>query len=218
MAGVCASFSRKREKESHPTFLAHAIAMHELGPDPKDGFARNMTDISCSASCLAWRRWLGSLETPQATEMKTMNARVIAAASFGLVLLCAVPAAARPVTTTGETNLRQAAGTESPVLTLIPKGTSVDVGACSNGWCKVSWNGQEGYAIGKNLGIAPHNTQSGRAARPVGPVAAYDEDYGPPPGYVAVPPPPPPYYYYGYYGPYYGPGYWGRGWGWGRRW
>jgi hypothetical protein len=37
---------------------------------------------------------------------------------------------------------------------LIPKGTVVEVGDCRGAWCRVSWSGQDGYAIGRNLSIA----------------------------------------------------------------
>jgi uncharacterized protein YraI len=80
----------------------------------------------------------------------------------------------KPIATTGETNLRKAPGTESVILTLIPKGTRVEVGDCRNGWCRVSWNGQDGYAIARNLDTAA-------APRwPRAPVAAWqDYDHGP---------------------------------------
>jgi Bacterial SH3 domain len=77
----------------------------------------------------------------------------------------------KPIATTGETNLRKAPGTDSEILTLIPKGTTVEVGDCRNGWCRVSWKGQDGYAIARNLGTAP----ASRA-----PVAAWQGyDHGP---------------------------------------
>jgi hypothetical protein len=58
------------------------------------------------------------------------------------------------IATTGDTNLRKARGTDSEILALIPKGTTVEVGDCRNGWCRVSWNRQDGYAIARNLGTA----------------------------------------------------------------
>jgi hypothetical protein len=58
----------------------------------------------------------------------------------------------KPVATTGETNLRKAPVTDSEILARIPKGMTVEVGVCRNGWCRVSWNGQGGYAIAYNLG------------------------------------------------------------------
>jgi hypothetical protein len=60
----------------------------------------------------------------------------------------------KPIITIAQTNLRKGPRTDSEILTLIPKGTAVTVGDCRNGWCRVSWNGQDGYAIGRNLGIA----------------------------------------------------------------
>ena len=60
----------------------------------------------------------------------------------------------RPFTTTAETNLRKAPRADGEVLALIPKGMRVEVGDCRDGWCRVSWNGQDGYAIGRNFGIA----------------------------------------------------------------
>jgi Bacterial SH3 domain len=132
----------------------------------------------------------------------------IAASAAVFTLLSAGFAIAKPVTTTGETNLRKSPGTDSPVITLIPKGTSVEVGKCTNGWCETSFNGQDGYAIGQNLGMA-----TARRA-PRGPMVAEGDGYGPPPGYVVGPPG-----YYGYYRPYYGygPYYGGYYGGWGYR-
>jgi uncharacterized protein YraI len=151
----------------------------------------------------------------------------IAASAAIFTLLSAVCATARPVTTTADTNLRKAPGTDSPSLTLIPKGTTVEVGTCSNGWCQTSLDGQDGFAFAPNLGMAPARRP------PPGPVVAEEEETveegGPPPviyaqrpsyyaerpAYVAGPPAYYGYRPYSYYG--YGP-YYGYGWGWGRRW
>lgn len=132
----------------------------------------------------------------------------IAALAACFILLSAASAAAKPIATTAETNLRKAPGTDSPVLSIIPKGTTVEVGKCTNGWCETSTDGRDGFVIARNLGLAP------RRARPAaqvydGEVVAVD---GP-----LLPAPPGDYRYHGaYYGyaPYYG--YYG-GWG-GWRW
>jgi Bacterial SH3 domain len=139
----------------------------------------------------------------------------IAASAIIFTALSAACATAKPVVTTGDTNLRKAPGTENPVLTLIPKGTTVEVGKCTNGWCQASFDGQDGYLIGQNVGMA-----AARRPPPRGPMAAaeevVEEEYEPPvaygprvygPGPYLVGPPG----YYGY-GPYY------RGWGWGGGW
>jgi len=146
----------------------------------------------------------------------------IAASAAIFTLLSVVGATAKPIVTTADTNLRKAAGTNSEVLTLIPKGTTVEVGTCTNGWCQASLNGQDGFVIGQNVGMAS-------ARRPPrGPLAVADEQvvdegYGPPgppvvygprvygPGPYPVGPP-------GYYGYGYGPYYRGWGWGWGGGW
>ena len=127
-------------------------------------------------------------------------------------------AAAKPATVVADVNLRKGPGTDSEVVTLIPKGTTVEVGTCTNGWCMVSYNGMDGYSIAPNLGLAP---------RPVRRPAGGPDDppppgaYPPPPGYVAGGPvyydPPPVYVGPYYYRPYYGYG-WRGGWGWRHRW
>jgi uncharacterized protein YgiM (DUF1202 family) len=106
----------------------------------------------------------------------------IAACAAIFALVPAACAMAKPITVTGDTNLRTSPATTSAVLAMIPKGTLIEVGKCSNGWCQTSYNGQDGYAIAVNLGIArPH-----RAPRP----PPYDGEeivdegpvvYGPPP-------------------------------------
>lgn len=70
----------------------------------------------------------------------------------------------KPLAAIGETNLRKAPGTDGEILTRIPKGTTVEVGDCRNGWCRVSWNGQDGYAIARNFDT---ESASGWANAPV---------------------------------------------------
>jgi len=134
------------------------------------------------------------------------------AAAIVFTLLSAVCVSAKPVVTTTDTNLRKSPGTDSPVLTLIPMGTVVEVGKCSNGWCEASLNGQDGYAIARNLGM-PTPRRAPRRPAIAGQIV---DEYEPPVAYG-----PPVYYGYRPY-PYYGyPGGWGwgyRGWGWGPRW
>ena len=82
------------------------------------------------------------------------SARIAAWAAI-FTLVPAVCAMAKPITITADTNLRSSPGTSSPVLTLIPKGTSIEVGKCSNGWCQTSFNGQDGYAIAQKSRHGP---------------------------------------------------------------
>jgi hypothetical protein len=136
------------------------------------------------------------------------------AASAAILILSGDLAAAKPATVASDVNLRKGPGTANEVITLIPRGTMVEVGTCANGWCQVSWNGQDGYSIATNLGLG--------GPPPVRRRPLPDDDYydypPPPPGYVVGPPVyyDPPVYYSPYYSrPYYG---WGGGWGWRRRW
>ena len=136
-----------------------------------------------------------------------------------LTVLGADWAAAKPATVAADVNLRKGPGTDSEIITLIPRGTMVEVSTCTNGWCQVSWNGQDGYSIATNLGLGgPAPVRR----RPVADEYDYPPPpgtYGPPPGYVVGPPVyyEPPVYYGPYYRPFYGP-VWRGGWGWRRHW
>lgn len=137
-----------------------------------------------------------------------MLARLAAATIFTTL---SIAASAKPATLAGETNLRAAPGTKSEIVTLMPKGETVEVGACDAGWCEVAWNEKKGFAIARNLGLAPPAPR--RVARRTAP-----PQYGAPPGYYDdddyEDAGPPVYYAPGPYvvpAPfYYGPGpYWG---------
>jgi SH3 domain-containing protein len=149
-----------------------------------------------------------------------MNFARLAASAAMLTALSVGLAAAKPATVAADVNLRKAPGTDSEVITLIPRGTMVEVGTCTNGWCMVTWNGQDGFSIATNLGLGGPPPMRRRP-----PPDDYYEyppppgTYGPPPGYVAGPPGyyEPPVYYSPYYArPYYGG--WRGGWGWRHRW
>jgi hypothetical protein len=145
-----------------------------------------------------------------------MNIVRVAAGAAIVIALSIDLAAAKPATVASDVNLRKGPGTANEIITLIPRGTMVEVGTCAYGWCQVSWNGQDGYSIATNLGLGgPPPVRR----RPMPDDDYYDYPpppgtYGPAPGYVVGPP----VYYGPYYArPYYGPG-WGGGWGWRRRW
>jgi uncharacterized protein YraI len=78
----------------------------------------------------------------------------------------------KPSATIASVNLRKAPRMDSEILALIPKGTIVEVGDCRDGWCRVSRNGQDGYAVGRNLSIAA------TLRWPNVPVAAWSSDRG----------------------------------------
>src|ERR1700744_6688573 len=100
----------------------------------------------------------------------------VAAFAAMVTVLSAACASAKPVAVSTDTNLRKAAGTNSEVLTVIPKGTTVEVGKCSNGWCEASLNGQDGFVISRNVGVGPRPPPGGGPA-----VQIIGDDGAPPP-------------------------------------
>jgi Bacterial SH3 domain len=58
------------------------------------------------------------------------------------------------LTTIGKTRLRKAPRADGEVLGVLPMGTTVKVLDCRDGWCRVFWNGQDGYAIARQLSMA----------------------------------------------------------------
>ena len=109
----------------------------------------------------------------------------------GAALLLSTGAAlAVPATAQTDLNVRSGPGTQYPVVGSIQGGETVDAGACTGGWCRVSFSGGTGWASRSYLAM-------GGAVAP-GPAVAvapyvYDDDY-----YDG-------YYDYGYsYGPSFG--------------
>lgn len=140
---------------------------------------------------------------------------ILCAGAFALLLTA--NAAAKPGVAVSTVNLRAESNTTSAIVAKIPGGARIDVGACAEGWCAVTFQGRSGFAIATALDT------SGRMSRPVRrPMPGYDpdDDYEPayPPGYVVGPsvyvgPP----IAYGPWGPHWGP-YWGPRWGYGGGW
>ena len=52
---------------------------------------------------------------------------------------------------TEQARLHKTPAAHSEVVAVIPKGSKVDASSCSDGWCRVSWNGKQGYALAKTL-------------------------------------------------------------------
>jgi uncharacterized protein YraI len=129
----------------------------------------------------------------------------IATLAVGFILLSVVCATAKPIAAVAETNLRKSADADSPVLTIIPKGATVEVGKCSKGWCGASFESRDGFVIARDVGLS-------RPRVPRTAAQVYDEvvfNQGTPPAFY-------PPLYYGYHGPYYGyPPFYGYYGGWG---
>ena len=138
-------------------------------------------------------------------------------------------ALARPAITTFNANLRSGPGVDAPVVTIIPDQSLIDVGSCTGSWCRVNWDGAEGWlsrtliastsarrTIVPGPAVAPDAVAPGCDPADASCMAGYDQgydssyadngaydygyDYGAPLGI-------------GIDGGYYGGGYYGRGYG-----
>lgn len=135
------------------------------------------------------------------------------------VAMFAGAAVAKPAYVPTALNLRAAPGTTNDVVAKIPGGSLVDVGACTDNWCAVTWQDKQGFSIQSGLdmsGRVPARRPARRYVRggyvPVDGPVFYEE----PPVYVA---PPPAYYYYPYrYRRYWGRHHWGPRWHFGMGW
>jgi hypothetical protein len=106
-----------------------------------------------------------------------MNLAQIATCAVALTALSASCAQAAPALATNNVNMRQGPGTNYPVITTIPGGSTVEVSGCQGEWCSVSWHGQSGFTIAARLDLG------GGAPPPSG-------AQGPPPGSGGPMPPP----------------------------
>ena len=53
---------------------------------------------------------------------------------------------ASAATVTGDLNLRAGPGTGYAVIDTMPAGAHVNIRNCTGGWCRLSWNGETGWA------------------------------------------------------------------------
>lgn len=60
-------------------------------------------------------------------------------------------ACGEPALVTVQMKLHKAPATQSEIVATVPAGSKVNASGCSNGWCWIKWNGQQGYALAKNL-------------------------------------------------------------------
>jgi uncharacterized protein YraI len=87
----------------------------------------------------------------------------ICAAAFAL--LASGPAFADPAYVPSTVNLREAAGTNKPVLAKIPAGTRLEATNC-NDWCEVEWQGKKGFVIANALDRRGKATESHAESKP----------------------------------------------------
>jgi uncharacterized protein YraI len=75
-------------------------------------------------------------------------------AVFAVALMLGAGAvSAREGKTTSELALRAGPAPKTELLLSIPAGSSVDVGPCARGWCKVTWTSYSGYASQGSLAV-----------------------------------------------------------------
>ncbi len=68
-----------------------------------------------------------------------MNCARIVICTAALIALSAQCANAAPALATNNVNMRQGPGTDFPVITTIPGGSTVDITGCRGEWCTVVW-------------------------------------------------------------------------------
>lgn len=68
-----------------------------------------------------------------------------------VTLVIATAAAAVPVETSADLNLRAGPGTRYPVVATMPRGAIVDLADCDGSWCVVGYRGVRGWASGRYL-------------------------------------------------------------------
>ena len=93
---------------------------------------------------------------------------VLSGTVVGAVLLAAVSGAlAKPAYVASTVNLRAAPGTTSEIVGKIPSGSLVDAGECSEGWCAITWQDKNGFAIQSALDLSGKVPQRRTVRRPV---------------------------------------------------
>jgi uncharacterized protein YraI len=88
-------------------------------------------------------------------------------------LVAALTGCSDPGIVTAQSDLQEAPSAHSKVLTMIPKGSPINVGDCSDGWCRVSWNGFNGYILTKSIRLAEGSHRSAGGSNQPSP---YNED------------------------------------------
>jgi len=92
-----------------------------------------------------------------------MRSLLLGLVAASTLVFATAPALAAQGRTTTELPLRAAPASNTELLLTMPAGAAVTVGACSGGWCRVSWNSYSGYTPRSGLTITA-------AARTRGPV------------------------------------------------
>jgi len=101
-------------------------------------------------------------------------------ALLALGLTAALSGCSDPGVVGVQAKLQEAPSLDSAVLAVIPKGSAIKVGDCNNGWCRVSWNGRDGYVLTKSVHL-------GAGSRRASDTDDSDDDVGAAPDIGSVP-------------------------------
>ena len=100
--------------------------------------SKRLTSVHCTvAHCRTWK------------SAGSGRARALLAAGLCGTLCCCSDAA----TVATQVNLLQAPAGQSEVMATIPRGSVIKVRDCTNGWCRASWNGHDGYILSKKVRV-----------------------------------------------------------------
>lgn len=90
-------------------------------------------------------------------------------------------AVARPAFTTFNANLRSGPGVGSPIVDIVPDQAQIEVRSCSGSWCRVNWEGAEGYlsstliAYGRRQAIIARTAPEVTTVNAMPPTFAYSD-------------------------------------------
>lgn len=96
--------------------------------------------------------------------------KIITLLLASVLFLCSAYAKTKYVT--ANLNLRVAPSTQSNVLTVIPRGTTIEIDDCDCTWVPVSYNGEVGYVCAKYI------SDMQPVAKPQSAVRYYTNSYG----------------------------------------
>jgi uncharacterized protein YraI len=71
-----------------------------------------------------------------------------------LAIVSATSAMAAPAYVMTNVNMRSGPATTNEIVSKIPGGSLVEASNCKDGWCEVSWQGKNGFAIQTALDLS----------------------------------------------------------------
>lgn len=81
--------------------------------------------------------------------------RLLATLALTLSLVSPLSAQDHEAKTTTRLRLRARPSFQAELIAIIPAGQTVTLGTCADGWCKVAWRREDGYAAERYLSDGP---------------------------------------------------------------